>query len=244
MYRDLTVVIGAGTYPPGAKEIVIRGGNEDSLVPSLVMEASIKRYWPEARVISTYGMDKPRMNRKNPTPFSLVRFMVPKLCQDTRWGLYCDADQIVFDDIRKVTQAVSEDKAKSIYIAKKARCTGVVLMDCSKLKSWDAWEICERLDAGKADYGPMMCDLNGIGFGNMGDFGGEWNSRDIYKEGSTKLLHYTNLSSQPWKFPGKHPLEHVWAKSLSLAIEEGFVNDHQHLNDNCRKILDTLHAKA
>ncbi len=243
METKLTIVIGAGKYPPGAKEIGIRGGDEDSLVPSLVMEASVKRYWPEARVINTYGMDKPRMNRKNPTPFSLVRFMVPKLCDFSGWGVYCDADQIVFDDIRKIMDPVRKDLGKVVYIAKQVRCTGVVLMDASKLKHWDAWDICDRIDGGYP-YGEMMCGLNGIGLPGMGDFGQQWNSHDVYKEGVTKLLHYTNLAIQPWKFPGVHAFEHVWAKSLSLAIEEGFVNDHQHLNDNCRKILDKFHAKV
>jgi len=107
MDDNLTVVIGAGRYPKGAVEVGIRGGDEDSLIQSLVMEASIKRHSPDTKVINTYWIDKPWMStRKNPTPFSLVRFMVPALCDYTGWALYCDADQVVFDDVRKTLDVV------------------------------------------------------------------------------------------------------------------------------------------
>lgn len=238
MDDNLTVVIGAGRYQQGAVEIGIRGGVEDSLVPSLVMEASIKRHSPDTKVINTYDMKKPRMStRKNPTPFSLVRFMVPALCEYTGWGLYCDADQVVFVDVQTamdVVNAASDPPA--IYVAKEHGCTGVILMNNSRL-DWDAWAIQKKIDAGAA-YGPMMRDLNGYGFEKMGDLGGVWNSRDIRKP-DTKLLHYTNLSIQPWKVPGKHPFEAVWAEQLKLAIDEGFVKE-DNLDENCRQIL-SLH---
>lgn len=236
MDDNLTVVIGAGRYPDGAVEINIRGGVEDSLIPSLVMEASIKRHSPDTKVINTYGMDKPFMtSRKNPTPFSLVRFMVPALCDYTGWGLYCDADQVVFEDVQTLMN-LAKPYGPAICVAKEHGCTGVVLMDTGKL-DWDAWAIQKKIDAGAA-YGPMMRDLNGYGFEKMGDLGGVWNSRDIRKP-DTKLLHYTNLSIQPWKVPGKHPFEAVWAEQLRLAIDEGFVKE-DNLDENCRQIL-SLH---
>lgn len=241
MDEDLTVVIGAGRYPHGAPEIAIRGGVEDSLVPSLVLEASILRHAPDTKVISTYSMDKPRMKRKNPTPFSLVRFMVPALCEYRGWAVYCDADQVVFDDIRKILQVVKKNPGPSIYVAKAHGCTGVILMDTRSLKHWDAWEIVKKIDSG-AQYGPMMRDLNGHGFQNFGDFGEEWNSRDLLAEG-TKLLHYTNLSIQPWKFPGKHPLEQIWAGQLRAAIDENFLSVDT-LDENCRKILSSYDSPA
>lgn len=248
MDNNLTVVVGAGRYPDGAVEIGIRGGVEDSLIPSLVLEASIKRHSPETKIINTYSMDKPRMkSRKNPTPFSLVRFMVPALCDYTGWALYCDADQVVFDDVQNLMGVVQNlmglayprsTSCPAIYIAKEHGCTGVILMDCSRLK-WDAWEITKKIDAGH-EYGPMMRDLNGYGFSNMGDLGGEWNSRDTRKP-VTRLLHFTNLSTQPWKFPGVHPLEHIWAGQLRAAIDDVFIHE-DNLDENCRKILST-HAQ-
>ena len=223
-------------------EIGIRGGPEDSLIPSLVMEASIKRHSPDTRVISTYHMDKPLMSkRKNPTPFSLTRFMVPQLCGYKGWGLYCDADQVVFEDVQTLMELVEKDPKPAIFIAKAHACTGVVLMDASRLKHWDAWKVKDKIDGG-AQYGPMMRDLNGYGFGNMGDFGEEWNSRDVWSK-STKLLHFTNLSTQPWKVPGRHAFESVWADQLRLTIDDGFVAE-DNLNENCRKILQTREKLA
>jgi len=234
MDERLTVVIGAGRFPEGAAEIGIRGGSEDSLIQSLVMEASIKRHSPDTKVINTYSMDKPRMKgRRNPTPFSLVRFMVPALCDYTGWALYCDADQVVFDDVRKTLDVVYA--GPSIYVAKAHGCTGVILMDTSRL-NWDAWDVVRKIDGG-APYGPMMRELNGCGSQHFGDLGEEWNTHDRFAKG-TKLLHYTNLSTQPWKVPGKHPFEKIWAAQLRLAIDEGFVREDD-LDESCRKILST-----
>lgn len=240
MDEQLTVVIGAGRYPEGAVEIGIRGGVEDSLVPSLVLEASIKRHSPDTKVISTYSMDKPRMKRKNPTPFSLVRFMVPALCDYKGWAFYCDADQVVFDDVQNL-MGLAHEEGPAVYIAKKHGCTGVILMDTSRLTGWDAWEVAKQVDKG-AQYGPMMRNLNGCGFENFGDLGEEWNSRDAYS-GATKLLHFTNLSTQPWKFPGMHPCEHIWAAQLRAAIDEDFVNPDI-LDEKCEKILSSYDSRT
>ena len=241
MDDNLTVVIGAGRYPEGAVEIGMGTRDvEDSLIPSLVLEASIKRHSPDTNVISTYSMDKPRMKRKNPTPFSLVRFMVPALCDYKGWAAYCDADQVVLDDIRKMLLVARNDPRPAIFVAKAHGCTGVLLMDTSRLK-WDAWEILKKIDQG-APYGPMMRELNGYGFSNMGELGEEWNTHDRLDVG-TKLLHYTNLPIQPWKFPGKHPFEHVWAGQLRAAIDEGFVGADT-LDENCRKILSSHETRT
>lgn len=232
------IVIGAGRYPDGAVEINIRGGHEDSRIPSLVMQASIKRYWPEAPVINTYDLEKPRLtSRKNPTPFSLVRHMVPKLCGFRGWGVYVDADQIVFDDMRKMLRAVQNDPNSPqnvLYRSEANGCTGVVLMNC-ELLNWDAWHVRDKIDSGKLDYSDAQRNMQS--YGKIGDLGIEWNTHDNqYQEGKTKLLHFTNLGTQPWKFPGKHPQERVWAKSLRQAIDEGYLTEDE-LDQNCRMIL-------
>lgn len=244
MAERLKVVIGAGRYPEGAAEIGMRGGNEDSKVQAQVLTASILRHSPDTVIINTYGMDKPRMKKhKNPTPFSLVRFMAPKLVDYEGWVLYCDADQVVFRDVQMLIDVKNDDLSeRAVYIAKEVRCTGVVLMDASRLTNWDAWEVAARVDSGASQYGRMMRDLNGVGFGSMGDLGNGWNSHDRWNE-STKLLHFTNLSTQPWKVPGKHQLEHIWAEQLRRAIEEEFVSDDD-LDANCHQILETQKASA
>ena len=237
-----TIVIGAGRYPKGAKEIGLRGGVEDSLIPSLVLEASIRRYWNDANIINTYEMQKPWMRRhKNPTPFSLVRFMVPALCKFEGWALYCDADQIVFDDVRTMGKSVQQDPGKIAYVGKVGGCTGVILMDTSKLRYWDAWKVADELDQGKS-YGQTMNALYNIGHSNMGALGAVWNSFDEYHQGVTKLLHFTNLNTQPWKFPGKHPYEYVWAEALQYAIDVGKI-EIEMLDSNCRIILENLRKR-
>jgi hypothetical protein len=50
-----------------------------------------------------------------------------------------------------------------------------------------------------------------------------WNVFDRH-DGSTKLIHYTNLLTQPWKHRG-HPYGALWFRYFAEARREGFVTD-------------------
>src|SRR4029450_4845875 len=52
--------------------------------------------------------------------------------------------------------------------------------------------------------------------------GPAWNSLERYEEGTTALLHYTDMPTQPWVCAG-HPLGHLWVRDLLEAVEEGFI---------------------
>ena len=58
----------------------------------------------------------------------------------------------------------------------------------------------------------------------IGELDPSWNSFDQADAG-TKLIHYTNLSTQPWKHSG-HPFGKLWFSYLNEAREQGLVSDH------------------
>ena len=49
-----------------------------------------------------------------------------------------------------------------------------------------------------------------------------WNSLDPHDK-NTSLLHYTDMSKQPWRF-ANHPLENFWLGYLKEAVETGFID--------------------
>jgi hypothetical protein len=52
-----------------------------------------------------------------------------------------------------------------------------------------------------------------------------WNVFDRCDE-HTKLIHYTNLLSQPWKFPG-HPHGELWFQYFRDALASGGLSDEE-----------------
>ncbi|MEJ0059371.1 MAG: hypothetical protein WDM79_07300 [Terricaulis sp.] len=98
----------------------------------------------------------------------------------------------------------------------------VMLMDCAKL-GWDAKALVAALDRGDFDYKGLMHD-----FAMMPperkrpllEF--EWNSLETYVEGETKLIHYTDMPTQPW-VSDKNKNGEVWYAEVRRAVADGFI---------------------
>ncbi|MBK8990200.1 MAG: hypothetical protein IPM40_00220 [Gammaproteobacteria bacterium] len=52
-----------------------------------------------------------------------------------------------------------------------------------------------------------------------------WNSLELYEEGKTSLLRYTNMRHQPW-LSWRNPLARIWCASLLQAVSSGEVSRH------------------
>jgi hypothetical protein len=57
-----------------------------------------------------------------------------------------------------------------------------------------------------------------------------WNSLERYEEGRTALLHYTDMTTQPW-VSRDNPLGYLWARDLLEALDAGaitrdYIEDH------------------
>lgn len=112
--------------------------------------------------------------------------------------------------------------------------TSVMVIDCNKAGMYRLFSISSILETlrkdptqyaalmhaeGKEPYCPGM-RWPAVQIGN------EWNHLNVFvPKGNpkhTRLLHYTKEPEQPWYKPD-HPLAHLWAKELELAIKDNAV---------------------
>jgi hypothetical protein len=96
----------------------------------------------------------------------------------------------------------------------------VMLLDCSKLK-WNITDIVTQLDLKAYNYHALMHDMC-VAEKISADVNPHWNSLEMFEEGKTKLLHYTDMTKQPW-ISTKNPNEVIWMKDLFEAVDLGFI---------------------
>lgn len=171
-----------------------------------MLEYSIKKHASlsvTVEPIDDAGIPEPAdpANRSR-TGFSFSRFRIPELCGYRGRGIYMDADMQVFTDILDLW-ARPFDGAHVLY-ADGPPAQGripqfsVLLLDCEQL-DWDVDEIVRGFDEGRYAYADLMQRMcivapehkrAGLPF--------EWNSLEHYEPGITKLIHYTDMPTQPW----------------------------------------------
>jgi len=99
-----------------------------------------------------------------------------------------------------------------------------VLFDCSQCR-FPLEEIFREIDAGLysyTDFHQMTPRFQQHRPYRIGPLDPAWNSFDRLEEG-TRLIHYTNLCTQPWKFPG-HDHEDVWFRVFEDARKTGLIS--------------------
>ncbi|MEM1367947.1 MAG: glycosyltransferase [Cyanobacteria bacterium P01_H01_bin.15] len=193
---------------------------------------------------------------KGATNFSLARYAIPEWCDFTGRAIYCDSDQIVFDDIFKlwnfelgncaiaavpVQEAFSSPHYEKHILNDLRRAptplylTSVMLLDCSKLSHWRVESFIVNMDQGAFRYREMMflekpfCDRYPVDIAGLPSY---WNHLDRINS-ETRLLHFTDLTSQPWLFP-HNSTAHVWEQYFLAAISAGYLNSQQ-LSDGVAK---------
>ena len=161
------------------------------------------------------------------TGFSFSRFKIPELCGYSGRGIYMDADMQVFTDILDLW-ARPFDGAHLLYSegpAEKGRLPqfSVMLLDCEHL-DWNVRDIVRGFDEGRYGYADLMqriCILApermraGLPF--------EWNSLEHYEPGVTKLIHYTDMPTQPWVSHGNRNGQ-LFYDACREAVAEGFIS--------------------
>ncbi len=204
----------------------IIGAGETQKFVAEVMEHSIKEHSSiDVDVIHTY--DKPRPTWKgypnppdyssgDPTPFSFVRIWAPELCGYEGRVIVTDCDMLVFGDARELWETDMGE-----CCAMQARCTAVLLLNCERCQHWSASEAIDRMKKSEWSYSDAIQHLCKTPPEHKGRLDENWNSYEQFTEGKTKLLHYTRRLTQPWDFPGKNKLEHVWIDWAIQAIKAG-----------------------
>ena len=151
---------------------------------------------------------------RNFTEFSNYRWLIPEICGYEGRAIFLDSDMVCLSDIGELFDA---DMGGCAMLAKAEAYKGSsawgmsnVLFDCSQCR-FPLDEIFREIDAGlysNTDFHQMTPQFLENRPYRLGLMDPAWNSFDRFEAG-TRLIHYTNLRTQPWKFPG-HVHEDIW----------------------------------
>jgi Glycosyl transferase family 8 len=216
---------------------VFVGADESQLVAASVLEHSIRKHASRPVEFTTMiDLDVPEpkdpANRAR-TGFSFYRFLIPELCGYEGRALYLDSDMQVFADLAELWDIPFDDDTvlctnqpeppqawKDDPSFKPGRHLAVMMLDCSRLR-WDVGEIIKGLDDGRYGYKELMSDLCIVPDEQIAErIPTEWNSLEAYEPGTSKLVHYTVVPTQPWK-NDKNPLRELWHEGYRAALAEG-----------------------
>lgn len=161
-----------------------------------------------------------KLHTKMYTGFSFYRFSIPEECQYEGRALYVDADIMVQCDLKELNEMeMGEHGALARpHDDNVGYFTSVMLMQCDKLKHWQIDKWVTLINAGIANYQYTLFGMPGsLSYKDFGPFASKWNDLDHWDE-NTKLIHYTNVPTQPWKVPG-HPFAFVFLREMKSALE-------------------------
>jgi hypothetical protein len=224
-------------YAPLHKEAPVRvfvGTDRSQMLAARVLEYSIKRYASmsvEVAPMCGFDVPMPRDPANRPrTGFSFARFLIPSLCGYRGRAIYLDADMLVFDDIVAVwEQPMGEADvlcAEPPSDESRIRQYSVLLLNCANLP-WKIEDIVAGLDQGRYDYRRLMHEFCIVPAERIAaGLASEWNSLEQYEPGRTRLLHYTDMPTQPWVSQANRN-GGLWYAALREALEEGYVSKEE-----------------
>jgi len=164
---------------------------------------------------------------RNYTEFSNYRWLIPSICNHQGRAIFLDSDMVCLKDICELFDA---DMSGHSMLAKAEAYKGDmswgmsnILFDCSKC-NFDLEQIFRNVDQGlftNTEFQQMAPNFLAQHPYSLAALDSNWNSFDHYDE-NTKLIHYTNLRTQPWKFAG-HKHESLWFKYFNEARKSGLI---------------------
>lgn len=159
------------------------------------------------------------------TGFSFRRWLIPEACGYSGRAIYMDSDQVCLADIADLWRArevISAPTANtSVWCAWKGRrpLVSVMVIDCERGREWR--QVLDRMEAGEISKQQVM---HGRWLVTPAKVDPGWNHIDRYVDGQTKILHYSDLSTQPWFYPD-HPHSGIWLEALKDAMHAGVVTE-------------------
>lgn len=220
------------------------GAAERELLPLRVLEHSLRKHASRPlRVIPMIDVPVPEPKDEDDrarTPFSFYRFVIPKLAGYRGRALYLDSDMLAFADVAELFDIPFGDRKvlvtdqgdwrpeawKDDTWFHPGRQMSVMALDCERL-DWDVEDVIAGLDEDRYTYSELLKDMCLVGPDEIADgLPPEWNHLERYEPGTTKLLHYTVIHTQPWKFAG-NPLGHLWMAAFEEAVLAGAVPRHE-----------------
>lgn len=210
---------------------VFVGSEAEQGLATQVLAHTIRRHASisvDVRPIDSFGLSIPMPSsaaNAGKTPFSFQRFLIPEICAFQGRAIYVDSDMMVFKDIRQLW-ASDFGNAQILSVqprdgSGRAPQHSVLLLECSRL-SWKIRDIVDRLDSNELAYHDIMSDLCISNDPPVRAIGSEWNSLEYFRKGTTALLHFTDMTEQPW-VSHRNPLGYLWFEALFDAVDSGAI---------------------
>lgn len=226
---------------------VFIGSGEASLIERKVLIYSIKKNTPADVDICVFNGSHDTLEKNNEPPvrvnmslrakylnfteFSNYRFLIPRICDFNGRAIFIDSDTLCLGNLGDLFYMDMKDNdliAKGGAYGKtgdKRWGLSVMLMDCSKAR-FDLEKYLDEVEENKftyTDFHQLSPEFQKYHPFKVGELDPQWNDFDHY-DANTKVIHYTNLFSQPWKSPG-HKYGDLWFKYFREARENGFVTE-------------------
>lgn len=169
------------------------------------------------------------LQRQNLTEFSLYRYLIPELMNFTGKAIYLDSDMLCLSDIGELFELPVGDndflctKAYKDSSGELMWATSALLINCDRCR-FDLAQIFSDIDRGLfsyTDFSQMGREFLAVHPYQIGKLNEEWNVFDQY-DASTKIIHYTDLRTQPWRFRS-HPYGDLWFQYFEGARMAGHV---------------------
>lgn len=179
------------------------------------------------------------------TAFTLARWAIPEWCGYQGKAIYCDSDQLSMSDIADLWNFDLEGHIAAAVPVKQAKCyphyvrhhlkdylassdehyfVSVMLLDCEKASIWSLESLLKLIEAKKFS----LTDLMNFSAPFRKHFNleiktlpSEWNHLDVAYPDS-KIVHFTNLSTQPWRFH-HNAISELWDNLFFEAYDRGEV---------------------
>jgi lipopolysaccharide biosynthesis glycosyltransferase len=167
-----------------------------------------------------------RVKYHNFTEFSNYRFLIPEISNYRGKALWLDSDMICLSDIGELFDTSMNG---CDFLAKREAYTNqgwglsVKLIDCEKCR-FDLEVFFDEIDQNLYTYKdlhemrPAFLSRHPY---TIGEIDPHWNVFDFHDE-NTKLIHYTDLHTQPWKYPN-HPYGELWFRYFNEARASGYI---------------------
>tara|TARA_B100001093_G_scaffold518642_1_gene604243 strand:- start:2895 stop:4454 length:1560 start_codon:yes stop_codon:yes gene_type:complete len=203
------------------------GCTRKELLPAEVLKYSIEKnshISVDIKFLFQSDINIPEVTRKENqarTPFSFQRFIIPEICNYSGKAIYLDADMLVFKNIIDLWENDFNDA--NILLCKdedyRKPQLSVMMLDCSNLK-WNIKDIVSELNNNTLTYNQLMHDFT-IAKYDM-KINKSWNTIDKF-DNKTSLLHYTDMTKQPWLSTTNH-LGYKWMEVLLDAIDDNYIS--------------------
>lgn len=195
----------------------------------------------EGKIIKKIGLDL-KIKYSNNTEFTFYKYLVPELCGYNGKALFLDSDIICLGDLNDLANTNMDNYdllAKGDAYKTEQWGSSVLLFNCYKYKI-NLTDCFKNIDIKKYNEHDLLMftdkfldnhDLKIKSYENI------WNSFDFYNE-NTRLLHYTNLHSQPWKFHN-HQYGKIWFKYFLECVRQNIIT-----KEDIQKSIDRSYVRS